>query len=97
MPYECECIEQSAQPTLVVRRRSAIERLPQVLGHAWGVVMARAAGVGAEPVGSPFAAMRAWMDEHGLEHAGPACEHCLDDPAETPIEQVRTLIVIPVR
>jgi effector-binding domain-containing protein len=152
MTYECERIEQSAQPTLVVRRRSAVERLPEVLGPAWGLVMARAAEVGAEPVGAPFAAffntnmqdldvaigfvvdrvvagadeveageipageavqcmhvgpfdrlgeayaaVRSWMGERGLEHAGPAFEHYLDDPAETPIEQVRTLIVIPVR
>ena len=152
MTYECERIEQSAQPTLVVRRRRAVERLPEVLGPAWGLVMARAADVGAEPVGAPFAAffntdmqdldvaigfvvdrvvagageveageipagtavqcmhvgpfdrlgeayaaVRSWMGERGLEHAGPAFEHYLDDPDDTPIEQVRTLIVIPVR
>jgi len=152
MAYECERIELEAQPTLVVRRRAAVERLPEALGPAWGAVMACAARSGAEPIGAPFAAfhntdmqdldveigfaferavegageveageipagtavrcvhvgpfdqlgaaytaMRAWMAEHGLEHAGPAFEHYLDDPADTPIERVRTLIVIPVR
>jgi hypothetical protein len=48
MTCECERIAQSAQPTLVVRRRSAVE-------------------------------------------------HDRDDPDDTPIEQVRTLIVMPVR
>jgi len=152
MAHECERIELETQPTLVVSRRASIERLPEVLGPAWGVVMACAARSGAEPVGAPFAAfhnmdmhdldveigsvferavagagdvepgeipagtavqcvhvgpfdqlgaayaaMRAWMAEHGLEHAGPAFEHYLDDPSDTPIERVRTLIVIPVR
>jgi len=152
MAYECERIEVEAQPTLVVRRRAAVERLPEVLGPAWGAVMACAARSGAEPVGAPFAAfhntdmqdldveigfafertlagegevepgeipagsavqcvhvgsfdqlgaayaaLSLWTAEHGLEHAGPAFEHYLDDPADTPTEQVRTLIVIPVR
>lgn len=152
MTYVCEIVEASAQPTLVVRKRSSFERMPQVLGEGWGEVMAVAAVAGAEPVGSPFAAfhtmdrndfdlevgfvfdrpvqgagevtageipagsklqcthvgpfdqlgaayaaMHAWMADRGLEHDGPSYEHYLDDPADTPIDEVRTLIVIPVR
>lgn len=152
MSYECEIVEASSQPMLVVRRRSSFEQMPQVLGQGWVEVMAVAAAAGAEPVGSPFAAfhtmdrsdfdleigfvfdrpvdgsgevtageipaaktvhcthtgpfdqlgaaytaMHAWMADRGLEHDGPAYEYYLDDPADTPIEEVRTLIVIPVR
>ncbi len=100
MTYECELIEQTERPTLAVRRRSPVERLPQVLGQGSGEVMAVAAPAGAAPVGAPFAAyeaMWAWLSERDLEHVGPVYEHDLDDPADTPIEQVRTLIVIPVR
>jgi effector-binding domain-containing protein len=152
MTYECTRVELASQPTLVVRRRTAIEALPRELGRAWGEVMAVAQRSGVEPVGAPFAAFHnrdmqdldvemgfvfehavegagevvpgdipagtavqcahvgpfdrlhdayealwAWLADHGLEHVGPAYEHYLDDPAEVPIERVRTLIVVRVR
>ena len=152
MSNAIELIDQIARPALVVRRRAAVEQLPQLLGPAWGAVMACAGKVGAVPAEAPFAAfhntdmqdldveigfafdrplqgegevrageipagravqcmhvgpfhelgatyaaMRAWMAQHGLQHVGPSLEHYLDDPADTPIERVRTRVVIPVR
>jgi effector-binding domain-containing protein len=152
MSNRFELIDQAAQPTLVVRRRAAVEQLPRVLGPAWGAVMACAGKVGAAPAEAPFAAfhntdmqdldveigfafdrplqgegevqaseipagravqcmhvgpfqqlgatyaaMHAWMAQQGLQHAGPSYEHYLDDPADTPMERVRTRVVIPVR
>lgn len=54
MAYPCELVEQRARPTLVVRTRSAVERLPEVLGSAWGAVMACAGRAGAAPSEAPF-------------------------------------------
>jgi len=56
MGYRCELVEQQARPTLVVRTRAAVGRLPQVLGPAWGQVMASAGKAGAIPSDAPFVA-----------------------------------------
>jgi effector-binding domain-containing protein len=56
MAHTFELVELQAQPTLVVRTRTSVERLPEVLGPTWGAIMAQAAGVGARPVGPPFVA-----------------------------------------
>lgn len=56
MDYTCELVDLHAQPTLVVRTRSSVEKLPEVLGPAWGAVMACAGKVGAQPTDPPFVA-----------------------------------------
>ncbi len=56
MDYSCELVELHAQPTLVVRTRSSVERLPEVLGPAWGAIMACAGKAGAQPTEPPFVA-----------------------------------------
>lgn len=56
MGYRCELVEQQARPTLAVRTRAAVGRLPQVLGPAWGQVMAVAGKSGAMPSDAPFVA-----------------------------------------
>ncbi len=56
MAYHCELVEQQARPTLVVRKRAAVERLSEVLGPAWGEVMACAEKTGATPSDAPFVA-----------------------------------------
>lgn len=56
MAYTCELVRLHAKPTLVVRTRTSVERLPEVLGPAWGAVMACAVRVGAEPTDAPFVA-----------------------------------------
>lgn len=151
MTIHCELVELPTRPTLAVRTRAAVERLPQVLGPAWGAVMACAAKAGAAPVDAPYVAyhnmdmrdldleigfvferplagegdvlagaipagkavqgvhvgpyaqlgatygaMRGWMGERGLQHAGPAREFYLDDPQTTPPAELRTLVVLPV-
>lgn len=151
MVPRCELVDLVARPTLAVRRRAPVERLPQVLGPAWALVMACAGKAGAVPVDAPFVAyqsmdmrdldleigfvferplagdgdvlageipageavqcvhvgpydqlgatygaMRGWMVERGLRHAGPAREFYLDDPQDTPPAELRTLVLLPV-
>lgn len=100
MVSRCELVDVVARPTLVVRTRTAVERLPQVLGPAWGEVPAGKAVqcIHAGPcdqLGATYGAMRGWMAEHGLRHAGPAREFYLDDPQDTPPAEVRTRVVLP--
>lgn len=152
MAYEFDVVEQAQQPTLVVRTRASVDRIPEVLGPAWGSILACAGKAGAAPCGPPFVAyrnmnmqdldleiglpfaqalagegdvrsaeipagravatvhvgpydqlraayeaMEAWMAEHGHEPAGPAYEHYLSDPQETPEAELRTRILMPVR
>lgn len=54
MAYACSLVERSEQPTLVVRTRASVERLPEVLGPAWGSILSYASKVGADPSGPPF-------------------------------------------
>lgn len=56
MAYDVELVDLPARPTLVVRTRAPIERLPQALGPAWGAVMACAGKAGALPVDAQFVA-----------------------------------------
>lgn len=75
MSYTCSTIQQAEQPTLVVRTRAAIERLPEALGAAWGAIMAYA-GPRSAPSGPPFVAyhnadMQDLDLEIGLPFANP--------------------------
>lgn len=56
MEHSCEIVELEAAPTLVVRTRAPVDRLPEVLGPAWGSIMAIAAAAGEQPTDAPFAA-----------------------------------------
>ena len=56
MDNSCELVEQQATPTLVVRTRTSVDRLPEVLGPSWGAIMAVAAAAGAQPTDAPFVA-----------------------------------------
>lgn len=56
MAHRCELVELAARPTLVVRTRTAVERLPEVLGPAWGTIMAHAGKTGDAPSDAPFVA-----------------------------------------
>ena len=56
MTYTCELVDLRVQPTLVVRTRTSVERLHEVLGPAWGAVMACAGKAGAQPTDPPFVA-----------------------------------------
>ena len=56
MTYKCELIDRSAQPTLSIRTRAAVQNLPQVLGGAYGKVMQYMGELGETPGGAPFVA-----------------------------------------
>lgn len=44
-----------------------------------------------------YEAIAKWMTEKGLEPTGVAYEFYIDDPAETPMEKVRTQIYFPLK
>jgi effector-binding domain-containing protein len=48
-----------------------------------------------DSIGAAYAAMTAWIGEHGLAMAGPPREVYLSEP-ETPPDQVRTILELPV-
>lgn len=54
MNHVCELVDLPARSTLVVRLRTPVERLSEVLGPAWGRVMAYAGPAGAVPADAPF-------------------------------------------
>ena len=56
MPNKCELINRSAQPTLLIRTRAAVQDLPQVLGQAYGKIMQYMGELGETPGGAPFVA-----------------------------------------
>ena len=151
MAHECELVERGPQPTLSVRRRVAVQDLPQVLPGAWGAVMGQAGKVGAMPAGPPYVAyhnmdmqdldveigfpfaqsvqgdgevvageipdgraatcmhvgpydrigaayeaLQKWMDEEGHKASGAPYEFYLNDPRDTPAEELQTQIVFPL-
>lgn len=56
MNYKCELTQQLAQPVLSIRTRAAVEKLPQVLGSAYGSIMQYLSETGEHPGGAPFVA-----------------------------------------
>lgn len=54
MSYSIQLVDQAAIPTLSVRRRSAVQDLPAVLGQAYGDVMQFAGGQGLKTLGPAF-------------------------------------------
>jgi effector-binding domain-containing protein len=56
MEYRCELLDRPAQPTLVIRTRTPAQSLPQVVGQAYGAIMAYAGQLGVQPSGAPFVA-----------------------------------------
>ena len=56
MSYQCELLNRSAQPTLAICTRTAVQNLPQVLGQAYGAIMQYVGPLGAQPCGAPFVA-----------------------------------------
>jgi effector-binding domain-containing protein len=56
MEYRCELLDRPAQPALVIRTRTAVQSLPQVVGEAYGAIMQYAGQLGLQPSGAPFVA-----------------------------------------
>lgn len=97
MTYQCVLVERQARPTLSVRTRAAVERLPQVLGPAWGQVMACAGKAGAMPSDAPFVAYHG-MDRRARAAARRAGVRVLAGrPAGGAAGGLRTRVVVPVR
>jgi effector-binding domain-containing protein len=56
MEYRCELLDRPAQPTLAIRTRTPVKRLPQVIGQAYGAIFQYASELGFQPSGAPFVA-----------------------------------------
>jgi effector-binding domain-containing protein len=56
MEVRCELLERAPQPTLVIRTRTPVQSLPQVVGQAYGAIMEYAGRLGVWPSGAPFVA-----------------------------------------
>ena len=151
MAYECEVKELQDQPTLVVRTRTSVDKLGEVLGEAYGAIAAYLGELGEYPAGPPFVgyynedmqdldveigfpvarelpgrgdihasqlpggraatclhvgpysevepaytALGQWMAENGYAPTGVAYEIYLNDPDETPPQELRTQIMFPL-
>jgi len=56
MTYNCELVDQTAQPTLSIRTTTSIKELPQELGKAYGAIGQYMGELGEQPAGAPYAA-----------------------------------------
>ena len=56
MTYNCELIDQPAQPTLSIRTTTSIKELPNELGRAYGAIGQYLGQLGEQPTGAPYAA-----------------------------------------
>ena len=56
MAYQCEVKEQTSQPTLAVRTRTSVAKLPEVMGQTYGTIAQYLGSLGEQPAGPPFAA-----------------------------------------
>jgi effector-binding domain-containing protein len=54
MKYQCERIISEARPTMIIRKTTAVENLPQVLGEAFTALMSYLTKIGEYPVDAPF-------------------------------------------
>jgi effector-binding domain-containing protein len=144
--------EQQAQPTLVIRTRTAVSELPHLMGETYGAIALYLGELGECPAGPPFAvyhnmdmqdldveigfpvarelpaqgtiqsgelpagqvatclytgpyqdigqpyeALAQWIGDSGREPTGVSYEFYLNDPEETPSEQLQTQIVFPLK
>lgn len=152
MSYKCEFYEQAAQPTLTIRTRSSVEKLPHVLGEAYAAIGQYLGSLGEVPGGAPFVAyynmniedldieagfpvskpipgtgtiqsnqmpagkyatclykgpynecgaayeeLTRWVLAQGCETTGVAHEFYLNDPTETPPQELKTQIIFQLK
>jgi effector-binding domain-containing protein len=64
--YTCEIQEQEAQPTICIRTRTSVDRIPEVMGKAFESVFRYLGKMGAQPASPPFAAYHN-MDMQNLD------------------------------
>lgn len=68
MSYNCEVKEQSAQPTLYIRRRTPVQNIAQVLGKAYSEIEQYLAVLKEKAAGPPFVAY------HNMDMSNLDCE-----------------------
>lgn len=68
MSYNCEVKEQSAQPTLYMRRRTPVQHLGQVCGQVYGAIGQYLEGLKEKPAGPPF------VTYHNMDMKSLDCE-----------------------
>ena len=56
MAYQCEVKEQASRPTLSVRTRTSVGKLPEIMGQTYGMIAQYLGSLGEQPAGPPFAA-----------------------------------------
>lgn len=56
MAYECELVEQAAQPALSIRTRTSLEALPQVVGESYVAISRHLTILKQRRAGAPFVA-----------------------------------------
>lgn len=54
MHSPCEIKDQPLQRTAAIRTRTAVEKLPAVIGQSYGAIMKYLGGMGVQPSGMPF-------------------------------------------
>lgn len=80
MEYQCEIVEQQAQTTLVVRTRTAVGNMPQVLGEAFHGILNYLDETDGKCIGAPFVAyynMDKDMDNLDIEIGFPVSKKLL--------------------
>jgi effector-binding domain-containing protein len=56
MMSDCQIKKQKAQPALAVRQVTSVDKLPELLGHVFGAIMAYLGELKKKPGGPPFVA-----------------------------------------
>ncbi len=56
MSIKCEIKERPAQPTLAIRARTSLEKLPDAIGQGFGAVIGYLGKIGQQPAGAPYVA-----------------------------------------
>ncbi|MFX0102390.1 MAG: GyrI-like domain-containing protein [Candidatus Hodarchaeota archaeon] len=56
MEIKCEAIDKDAQPTLIVRTRTPVQELPNIIGKTYGEIFHYLGEIGEEAAGMPFVA-----------------------------------------
>ena len=56
MTYKCDIQEQHAMPTLALRTRTSLEKLPDAIGQGFGAVIGYLGKIGKQPAGAPYVA-----------------------------------------
>ncbi len=64
--YQCQLMEEPAQPALTIRTQVAVENMPQIIGQAYGAIIQYAGELGAQPAGAPFVAYHN-MDRQNMD------------------------------